>query len=128
MVRAYSKHKYDEMVRIGFPANEYIFPSGEGSFIGELVLKYWNGKKALVCLFDTLDGNKYRICVWHNRDANQTYRPCKGGPALDNVEIGTFLRVEYKQTKNGNTRWLTAEYWPNDKDFEESIQNLPLDF
>ena len=106
-MRAYSKQ---QVKRSGFPTGEYTFPQGSGSFVGELVLKMWNNNNALVCYFDTTEGEKYKLCVWFSYDANRSYRPQHSPLDLSYVDIGTSLYVEYDRFPNGYaTRWLKAE-------------------
>lgn len=49
------------------PLEDYTFPSDAGSFTGTLTYRKWHrNKPALLCYFDTDDGNKYMLMVWWN--------------------------------------------------------------
>ena len=104
--RGYSERQVSGM---GFPAKDYAFPTGEGSFTGTLVMKKWNGKNALICYFDADDGAKYKLCVWFSYDVNRTYRPTNSTVDISYVDIGSTIKVAYGQTKNGKSKWLDAE-------------------
>lgn len=92
-----------------FRCQDYQFPKGVGSFVGELVMKKWGKQRSLICYFDTKDGNAYKLCVWFSYEDERTYRPRQSDLDISMVEIGSILRVEYDESKSGKARWLKAE-------------------
>ena len=92
-----------------FPMDEYHFPLGDGCFVGKLVMKKWNRCNGLNCFFDTEDGRKFKVCVWFSDEAGRSYRPAYSDIDMSVQPIGTILRVKYKATRSGKTKWLEAE-------------------
>lgn len=92
-----------------FPMDEYTFPLGDGCFVGKLVMKKWNRCNGLNCFFDTEDGQKFKVCVWFSHEAERSYRPAYSDIDMSVQQIGTVMRVKFKATASGKTKWLEAE-------------------
>ena len=92
-----------------FPLNDYHFPLGDGCFIGKLVMKRWNGRNGLNCFFDGADGTPYKLCVWNSYEDGRAYRPDFSDLDISTMALGTTLRVKYRATRSGKTKWLEAE-------------------
>lgn len=94
--------------RVATPLDDYVFPAGEGAFVGVLKYRAWrpNSKSGcLWCFFDAEDGNKYRMAAW----ANINYMPKKSSVSFaDDVQNNTRWHCTFTKTKNGSTTWLTA--------------------
>lgn len=91
-----------------YPYNEYHFPIGDGCFVGTLVLK-WNGRNGLNCFFEGKDGCPYKLCVWNSCEPNRAYRPDFSDLDISTMALGTTLRVKYRATRSGKTKWLEAD-------------------
>lgn len=104
--RGYSKNQVREME---FPVKDYQFPEGAGSFTGELVMKKWGKRGALICYFDTEDEKRYKICAWFSHKDERSYRPLHSDVDVSLIEIGAVLQVEYDETASGKTRWVDVE-------------------
>lgn len=100
-----SQNESDE---IGFPSADYKFPSNGDTFTGTLVFKKWSKTKALICYFDTDNGEKLKLCVWFSGDDTRTYRPKRSDINMKEVKLNTRWTVTYIITKSGKTMWLTA--------------------
>jgi len=105
-VRGYNKKQVMEME---FPTTEYSFPESIGSFTGTLVMKKWTDKPALLCYFDTTDGEKLKLQVYWHSDNDRSYRPKNSDVDISEIQIGTALRVGYEKSKKGYTTWLTVK-------------------
>lgn len=95
--------------RAAVPLDDYVFPSGEGEFVGVLKYRAWKPNSKVGCLwcfFDAEDGNKYRMAVWSDRN----YKP-KNSPVsfADDVQNNTRWQCTFTKTKNGSTTWMAAD-------------------
>ena len=94
---------------LDFPFNEYHFPVGDGCFVGTLVMKRWNGRNGLNCFFDGANGTPYKLCVWNSYEDGRAYRPDYSDLDISTMALGTTLRVKFRATRSGKTKWLEAE-------------------
>lgn len=92
-----------------YSLREYRFPTGEGSFVGTLVHKRWNGRNGINCYFDSDDALPIKICAWVNYERGTGCRPKHSNLDVTTLELGTVLRVTYRTTKSGKTSWLCGE-------------------
>ena len=90
----------------------FEFPPGEGHFIGTLVHRAWHYKKpCLVCYFETVSGEKFKLMAWWQRK-NGLYTPKQSGICFANdVANGSRWRCTFDRAKGGtgSSSWLTAE-------------------
>lgn len=104
--RGYSIKEVDEM---GFPIWDYDFPAGRGEFTGTLVLKRWNEHLALICYFDTDQGEKLKLCIWFKYDNERTYRPRNSDLDVSEIPLGSRVQVTFEPSGTGkSTVWLSA--------------------
>lgn len=92
-----------------YPLSHYRFPVGDGSFTGTLVERKLNCQQGLNCFFETADGEALKMCVWPDYTIRCSFHPKHSDLDISVLPIGTLLRVTYKQSKTGKTKWLEAE-------------------
>lgn len=92
-----------------FQMRDYRFPECEGTFVGTLVDKHWNGRNGLNCFFDTEDGHPVKLCAWINYERGTGCYPQYSDIDITSLPIGSVLRVKFRTTKSGKTKWLEAE-------------------
>lgn len=90
-----------------FDLQDYRLLLGEGEFIGTLDHKHWGEKVNLICYFTTSEGEKVKLIVY--RDVNEKYMLYKGNVDFRDAELGTKWKCTYGITKNGKSKWKTAE-------------------
>ncbi len=91
-----------------FPAGDYVFPSGDGTFVATLAVSRWINK-GLICYFDTDCGRKYKLCVWFSYDPARSFRPAESDLDISELPFRTRMRISYCRTRKGKAKWLTAE-------------------
>jgi len=90
------------------PLGQYQFPTEEGSFAGTLMYRAWhpNGKRCLICFFDTDNGEHIKLYAWWDIDYSPKDRSIS---FVDDVVNGSRWKCEYKRAPKGSMTWLSAE-------------------
>lgn len=88
---------------------DYHFPSGDGCFIGKLVMKKWNRKGGLNCYFDTADSETLMLCAWNDPVVGEGYCPEYTDIDMSMLPIGTTVKATFRENRSGKSKWLEAE-------------------